>query len=86
MRNIFIGICLGITLSCASKYIPITLTERILIVNPDKPALSFPHCEKDKFMSDECKDFKVDDYDLTDALVRRDLKDFVCLHISKLNI
>ena len=85
MKNIFVGIFLGLTFSCASEYVTNRLVNRTLVVHPDLPALAYPHCTDKYWLSDKCKKDKkkVDLYDLNDPSVRKTLSDFVCVHASK---
>lgn len=85
MRLLLTGFLLGLVASCASSYITNRLINRTLVVHPNMPALAYPHCKKHHWFTGNClKNANVVDiYDLTKERVRRDLADFVCIHVSR---
>ncbi len=64
----------ALILSCsAAELIPV-LENRTLEIHPDKPALYYDHCIKYKLFSYSCKEWKTDIYDLTNPVVRAELR------------
>lgn len=80
MKMLVTGFCFGLFVSCAAIIIP-KLENRSLFIH-SSGRLFYPYCAKKNWFGN-CKDWKEDFYDLTDPVVRAQLRGFVCKRRSR---
>jgi hypothetical protein len=77
MKNLIVGFMIGLFITaCASSIILPTLSERELTIHKSGQ-LVYNYCVKYSFFGN-CKEFKMEFYDLSKMSVREQLRDFRC--------
>ena len=86
MRGFLFGVIFStLIFSCASgtTWSPGNVEQLTLLMGQAKAELFYPYCGKYKYFSGKCKDKRRKSYDLTDPVVRKELKNFTCKHESR---
>lgn len=86
MRNLIIGIALGIVSSCAAVQVwsPGMLDDITLIPDTKNGGLRYPHCSRyNRWLNNDCKDEKYLEDKLVPIKGNVAVKNFVCKHISR---
>ncbi len=84
MKNLFLGLLLGLSLSCATAKFKLGVVEQLtLLVDVENGGLMYPHCTDRTFFRKKCKNMEIKRWDLKNIEHAKELKNFVCKDINR---